>query len=446
MYDHMKTLINNGFCTGCGVCVSQSRHGGMKMIKNPYGFLIPVNIREDENKECLKVCPFNPKPEFFVKDEDILSEHFLSEALHHDDKIGRFENTYIGYSKDYRENASSGGIATFIFNKLLKLRIVDRLYIVREYQGRYQYQFFDNQHDIKQISKTRYYPVTMESLFTELDEFDGKVAVSGVGCFIKAIRLKQRYYPEYNTKIPFLVGIVCGGVKSTFFSDFLASAAGAPKRYISPQFRIKDPKSHALDYSFGCHSETNGAYYQLKMRKVGDMWGTGYFKSNACDFCTDVTTELADISLGDAWLDEYIQDGGGTSIIITRSKLADEMIQNGILTEELIVNPKPKALIIHSQKSSFIHRQDAIKFRFFLFFFKRKHIPYYRQRFCKIISLTAMLVQVCRRVTRYKSLSLWKKYPCASVFMKHMYKYLILLKIATRLEHLYRKYTEKQRK
>lgn len=51
------------------------------------------------------------------------------------------------------------------------------------------------------------------------------------------------------------------------------------------------------------------------MRNLGDMWGTGLFKLNACDFYDDVTTELADISLGDAWLKPYDSDGAGNNII-----------------------------------------------------------------------------------------------------------------------------------
>ena len=37
----------------------------------------------------------------------------------------------------------------------------------------------------------------------------------------------------------------------------------------------------------------------IKMSLLGDMWGTGLFKANACDFCDDVTA-VKDISLGDA--------------------------------------------------------------------------------------------------------------------------------------------------
>ncbi|WP_150299123.1 Coenzyme F420 hydrogenase/dehydrogenase, beta subunit C-terminal domain [Pseudomonas profundi] len=45
------------------------------------------------------------------------------------------------------------------------------------------------------------------------------------------------------------------------------------------------------------------------MKEIGDIYGEGPFKENACNFCEDVTIELADISLGDASLQPYSQDG-----------------------------------------------------------------------------------------------------------------------------------------
>lgn len=71
------------------------------------------------------------------------------------------------------------------------------------------------------------------------------------------------------------------------------------------------------------------------MRKVGAMWGTGMFKNNACDFCDDVTTEFAVISLGDAWLNPYNQDGKGTNVMITRSQVAESFIEKGIESKNL---------------------------------------------------------------------------------------------------------------
>src|SRR5690606_35226958 len=122
---------------------------------NEFGFLVPT-LDNSFNERAIKLCPFNPSPDIDVQDEDKLAETFLQQNKRFDKKIGRFENIYVGYADQYRETSSSGGVATYIFEQLLKRKIVDHLFIVKEVQGTYQYQWFDDIEQIKQVSKTRY--------------------------------------------------------------------------------------------------------------------------------------------------------------------------------------------------------------------------------------------------------------------------------------------------
>lgn len=425
---NISDIVNNKLCVGCGLCISES--DSSKMISNEEGFLVP-NLDYMFSDNAIKLCPFNPSPENSVKDEDVLAKNIFKNAKEKDSRIGLFEETYIGYSNNHRETSSSGGIATYIFEKLLKENIVDHLYIVKEINGTYQYQWFNDANDIKKISKTRYIPVTLENLFKEIDSKEGKVGVSGVACFVKAIRLKQHYYPEYKEKIPFIIGIICGGLKSKFYTDYLVKNAGIKDLYKNQEYRIKDRNSSASDYSFGAYDKMN-TFHQIKMSKLGDMWGTGLFKSNACDFCDDVTTELADISLGDAWLSEYRRDGLGNSVIITRSKLADKLILEGIQTNELNVVSVNKDLIIKSQEGSFRHRQDALRFR--LKFLRIKIDK--RKRFYRDITLINKLIQLARRNTRSKSLSIWiENNDNIELYQNKLNKYLLALKLLNRIKN-----------
>jgi coenzyme F420-reducing hydrogenase beta subunit len=430
-------IVNNKLCTGCGVCVSESG-GTLQMKWDRHGFLVPQQIGSSLQQKAINVCPFNPQPKSDIADEDKLATIFLNNAKNADDKIGRFENTYIGYSHKFRKTSSSGGIATYIFEELLSEKIVDHLFIVKEVCGTYEYQLFDNIDEITKISKTRYIPVTLEKLFEEINTVEGKVAISGVACFIKAIRLKQYYHPELREKIPFLLGIICGGLKSRFFSDFLAQSSGISKKYHDQEYRIKDENSTSSDYSFGAFDKKD-TFHQMKMSKVGDMWGTGLFKSNACDFCTDVLTELADISLGDAWLPEYRSEGLGNSVIITRSKLADQLITQGIANKKLRVEIVNKDQIIKSQKSSFTHRQDGIKFRILVAKLMRKQIPYIRKRVLSPISISFAFVQFQRIRTRNKSLVYWEQTKNVFLFNKKMKIELKVLSLLTRINHKLRK-------
>ncbi len=436
----IKDLVNEQLCTGCGVCISEkSIEGQMKWNEN--GFLFP-DISYGDVERALRVCPFNPIPEKIVEDEDALAEIFLNDSPHSDDHIGHFENTYIGYSEKYRNTSSSGGIATFIFDKLLRGKKVSHIFVVKEVDGSYEYSLFSDIDDLISISKTRYIPVTMEKLFKQIDEIEGSVAVCGVACFIKAIRLKQYYNPEFKKKISFLVGIICGGWKSKFFTDFLAQAANINGDYHNQEYRIKNIHSLSSDYSFGAYDKVDN-FHSVQMFTLGDMWGTGLFKSKACEFCTDVTTELADISLGDAWLDEYRKEGLGNNIIITRSKLADDIIANALAVGEINVKKVHKNKIIASQSPSFYHRQNAIYFRANFIHHNLRVKPYYRKRMNRNISIPYMLVQSQREITRKRSIEIWKNKRNITEFNKEMKKSLKYLHWLTKINRKYRAIAKK---
>lgn len=399
----IQEVVKNDLCTGCGVCTSNS---SSTMHWNDNGFLVPT-ISKDLAEDTIKLCPFNPYPDDKIKDEDKLSEYFFTDKLKMDTHLGRFIDTYVGSSKRHRETSSSGGLATYVFEQLLERKIVEHLFIVKEINGVYQYQWFNNVDQIKSISKTRYFPVTLEKLFKEIDSKKGKVAVSGVACFIKAIRLKQYYYPNYEEKIPFLVGLICGGLKSKFFTDYLAQSCGVTGEYSRQEYRIKDKNSSASDYSFGAFNELK-EFHQMKMNTVGDMWGSGLFKANACEYCSDVTTELADISLGDAWLHPYSQEGLGYNMIVTRSEIANQIIKEGILNEELAVKAIPKSQVIASQSGGFNHKHKALFYRYTKAQKSNTMTPYVRKRIFERIPFEFKRVQNMRLKTRKESFNLWR--------------------------------------
>lgn len=427
-------IVKNNLCTGCGVCISEDQSHQAKMVWNKEGFLIPLLGENSTQEEMIKVCPFAIQQ----KDEDELGELFLKqpETQYHD-KIGYYYGLYAGYSQQFRETSSSGGIATYVFNTLLEQKIVDYLFIVKEVDGQYAYQFFSNVEEITQISKTRYTPVTLEKLFQELSKVDGKVAVSGVACFVKAIRLKQMYDPVLKEKIAFIVGIICGGLKSRYYTDYLAQEAGCKSEYSHAQYRVKNKESHALDYKFSCIEKSDKRIHMVDMQSLGDMWGTGLFKSNACDFCDDVLTELADVSLGDAWISPYDKSGLGNSIIITRSPIADSLIQSGLNNSDLVLDSVDENAIIASQQGSFNHRQNGLLYRLSVFHNRGKETPHKRQRVLKRQNILVNSVQKHRLITRQKSLEVWKETLDALRFREKMHPYLQSLRNHTQMSHKY---------
>jgi len=433
MKDTSSTNPVNPYCTGCGGCI-EAAQGTLRMKWNEDGFLVPAKTsNRPVPKEAIEACPFKGGRVGGVSpDEDVLAKAFFPDASTKDDEIGLFENTYIGYSNEHRPTSSSGGIATYVFERLLATGVADHLFVVVRQGAHYSYSLVSAPVDIRKISKTRYFPVTLEELFQRIQEVEGRVAVSGVACFVKAIRMRQLQDQHFSSKIGFVVGIICGGLKSSYFTDYLADRAGAGAEHHSEEYRVKDATSTSNDYSFSALSGDD-QLHQMKMSVVGDMWGTGLFKANACDYCTDVLTELADISLGDAWLPEYRKDGLGNSVIITRSRVSEQILRGGISSHALVAEACTPARIVDSQRSSFLHRRDALRFRVRLAKMMRKPVPYVRARVLKRITFSYALVQIQREVTRSLSLSTWKRSPSASQFERKLRPQLKLLKILTRI-------------
>lgn len=433
----LDSVINQDLCTGCGACLYHTQSNEWSMNWNNEGFLVPT-VKNGEcqmNEIAINVCPFNPYPTKDVRTEDELANIYLKDAPNYHSRVGRYYNTYVGYSEHFRLTSSSGGLATYILTELFEQKLVDAVITVGEGgSNHYEYKLIKRKKDLLATSKTKYYPVTMAEALNKLKSLDGKVAVVGIGCFIKAVRLLQHYNPELRDKIIFTIGIICGGLKSKFFGEYLSAKAGVQNNeFTKPQFRIKDYESTAGDYSFGC-VDGQGDERQVKMRTVGDMWGTGMFKCNACDFCDDVTTELADISLGDAWMPPYNNDGKGTNVIVTRSALAEKLVNNGIQTDKLKVQPMAFETFLSSQQGSFNHRHKALKYRIHKAEKQGVTIPPKRHN-NEDISFDFKWVQKQRREVRKNSLLFWSNTHDVVIFEEEMRKSLSKLQKATLVYH-----------
>ncbi|MBS9392775.1 MAG: coenzyme F420 hydrogenase [Dolichospermum sp. LBC05a] len=371
-----NTVIDGGYCIGCGACASVS--SSMTVALDKYGrfqaSLVSNSYDSFEEISPLSVCPFSEKS----IDEDKIGNELFRKDCQYNDKIGYYIDTYAGFviEEDFQLRGSSGGFVTWISALLLQEGLVDAIIHVRENDADsdkllFKYEISFSLEDIKAGAKSRYYPVEMSQVLQIVRDNPIRYALVGIPCFIKAIRLLMRQDPVIASRIKFCIGLVCGHLKTTAFAESLAWLNGIePDNILQIDFRKKNPESYANDYAVEITGIKNDQTVTIvqPMRNCSYLadWGVGLFKYKACDFCDDVVAETADISFGDAWLPQYIKKGNGTNIIIVRNPTLHKLIEKFNNNNQIYLEKIEVEKVVESQAGGFRHRREGLSYRLFL--------------------------------------------------------------------------------
>lgn len=367
-----STVVESGYCIGCGACAALDPN--IEMRFSEFGQYVAVaKDASSPSPIANRVCPFGDGN----ADEDEIGTELYGKNGTSDSHVGHHLDCYAGWvvESDYRGKGSSGGLASWLLCELLERGLVDYVVHVAPVTGDndhplFQFSISSTTTEVRTNAKSRYYPVEMSGVIQQILERPGRYAVTGIPCFIKALHLVSRESADLKERIVFTVGIVCGHLKSTAFAEMFAWQCGvAPSELISIDFRTKLPNRPAYSYGVTVVGYRDGR--ELKVIKptselFGSNWGHGLFKYKACDFCDDVVGETADISIGDAWLPEYIDDSAGTNVVVVRSPIINSLLANAVTDGRLHLDSIPTAKVVESQAGGFRHRRDGLAYRLFL--------------------------------------------------------------------------------
>ena len=372
--DLFDTVVQSGCCVGCGVCATFDPAISIKLDACGRYLATREVATIPANQAAGRVCPFADG----VSNEDDLARELFGQAGSFDPHIGFHVATYAGWvaEDDFRASGSSGGLASWLLVELLNRGLVDHVVHVGPApspvsgQPLFSYTISTTAEEVRGRSKSRYYPIEMSGVISELLQRPGRYAVVGIPCFIKALRLAGRESPILKERLAFTIGIVCGHLKSTAFAELFAWQCGIyPAELSAIDFRTKLPDRSASNYAVtvsGNHAGQPVTVTKPTAELFGGNWGHGFFKYKACDFCDDVVGETADISIGDAWLPEYEADAAGTNVIVVRSQALNALLTDAMAAERLHLETIPAAKVVASQAGGFRHRRDGLAYRLLL--------------------------------------------------------------------------------
>src|SRR5690625_1251692 len=169
----------------------------IKMQLNEYGnYEETVLLNEsDELDPIVKYVSPNLNEE--VNETDIAKKLYNNiDDINYDKRIGYYTSLYAGYVNegDYRENASSGGMGTWIFKELFEKDLIDGVIHVKENIDKgspvmFHYDISRSIDEIRAGAKTKYYPFEFSKVLTDVKESPVRYARIGIPSCTIAIRL-----------------------------------------------------------------------------------------------------------------------------------------------------------------------------------------------------------------------------------------------------------------
>jgi len=350
-------VVKDGLCTGCGTCAGICPVDAIEMvIEHKKGIYIPQLDEERCNQcgLCFKVCPGHA-----VDFKQLNLEIFGKEP--DDILIGNYLNCYIGYATDYniRYNSSSGGLVTALLIYALEEGLIDGALVTKMREDRpLEPQPFiaRTKREIISASKSKYCPVPANIALKEILKAKAgeKFAVVGLPCHLHGIRKAEIVNPKLRERIVLHIGIFCGTSKSFLGTEFQLRRMG-----------IKGEEVAKLDYRGEGWPGSMTVELKSGQKILSPL--TYYYDSKFCSFipwrctvCTDQASELADIALGDAWLSEVKEtDKVGTSIIVSRNKTGDDILQQAANKAEIGLSLIRAEKVIESQRGFAGKKKDS---------------------------------------------------------------------------------------
>jgi coenzyme F420 hydrogenase subunit beta len=353
-------------CTQCGACVSICPAG----VITTCGQEVQLQDGCTECGLCYEFCPGREM------DFGALSETYLGNPPD-DPLLGHFRRLSVAQatSKEVRERGASGGVVTALLLHLLETNQMQGALGVttdRDRPWASRATLLRSMEEVRQAAQSKYSLVSLAALLRSARRQPGSIVVVGLPCHVHALRRLQRL-GSYRAKFPLSIGLFCGFNLLPGATDHLIVKTGLNKeQVVALEYRGGDWPGGLLFRS------RNGEQRFIPKSSYGYV--NLAYVPRRCLACPDLTNELADLSVGDTWLEEY---AGGWSTVICRSPQGEQLLAEAADAGVLRVQD--------------ISRQDLLRSHGHLLAYKKEGY-FVRQRWLQVpLSYTLMRPRISRR-------------------------------------------------
>lgn len=366
-------VAREGLCTGCGTCAGVCPREAIEMQVIQGVYLPKIDWRKCTRCGlCFKCCPG------LSMNFELLNKKVF--GMQPDDKLlGNYVRCYVGHSTDHeiRYNSSSGGVVTQLLIFALEENLIDGALVtcMKKSDPLKPKPFIARtRRDIISASKSKYCPVAANEALKNIRKEKGRFAVVGLPCHIHGIRKAEENVKALKEKIVLHLGLMCSHTVSFFGTELLLKKLGVAQEQVaeinyrgkgwpgSMLIKLKNHSSVSIPYISGWN-----AYWPV--------FSCFFFTPKRCLICPDQTNELADISVGDAWLPELKNERIGKSIIVARTIKGEEILKFACSSKVLSLKSIECEKVKRSQREPLRFKKNDIGIRAAMIGYSGEKIP-----------------------------------------------------------------------
>ena len=367
---NVQHVYDEGLCMQCGTCEGVCPTGSVSLTWDlRVGYRLSLDARTcTDCGRCHEACPgpgldFTPRAWWRERNEGAPYEDFL----------GPWRQLWFGWASDeaVRHAGASGGVATALMQAALESGVVDAVIAVQvspvnplEAEG----VICRSPDEVAACRGSKYNVVAINTVLGRILDEPGRYALVGLPCHIQGLRLAQRRSRLLRERVTLTMGVFCGFTNEPRATAVLAREAGLdPAELLEVSYRGPGwPGGMRLEDRHGTVRWCDYADYTDRRFMA--------LTPPRCRLCPDALAELADVSVGDAWLDRFA-GADGVNDVIVRTPAGERLLEDA--AEYLVLQAARPEEIIASQSETHRAKRDVCRGRLWLRSLARRPLPDY---------------------------------------------------------------------
>ena len=311
-FEPVSKINDLGNCCHCGLCLSLCPLDCIDLSTN-YLYV--------DEETCIKcgLC-YSVCPQSFSFDEMYNSLKSRDSSVKESKNFGYYNNIYSATASidAFKEKGQHGGVATTLLYYLLNNNLVDAVITIKHSKSFWKpkIEIVEDKSELYNTTGRIYSHSPILSILDKAKKYD-RVAIVALPCMIRAL-VKASFFPiklPFFNNIKYKIGLFC--IESFSYENIA--------QLLNEKFNIDIEEITKMNIVKGRFFVTldSGEITSVSLTEC-DPYGFNY-----CHYCGDITSEMADISIGP------IGSKVGWSTVITRNKIGEEIFK-GAADQNLI--------------------------------------------------------------------------------------------------------------